>query len=136
MPLSVQTQIKPSFFPSRKLSDPVVEHIVGEHEPSEQVGVVHGLQDGLVFIEGHPVLTVITDIQGLSPFDRSGNLERETGSCITSQDIDESGLAGTVATYDAHSLIPLEVVSKILDKGLTVQAQSQMLAIDDLRTEP
>mgnify|MGYP006957392537 CR=1 FL=1 len=71
-------QVQATFLSTGKLADAVVQHVVREKELTQEMGVVHCLQNGLVLIELHSALTVVAYLQGLSPFDDTGGSTKLT----------------------------------------------------------
>ena len=60
-------KVEPALFASAESADLAVEHIVREQETSEKGRVIDYLQNGVVRVEFHSALSVISYFQGFSP---------------------------------------------------------------------
>ena len=110
-----------------------------EKELSQQPGVVHYVQHGILRIELHSCLAVIADFQGLSPF--NGSRQKPIRSIhifrivFTGQEIYESSLPGTIPTDDSDLFVTLEIVGKIVKVAVFPVPETHILAIDDFGSE-
>ena len=128
-------QVEPPFFAAGKLPDPRIQHIVRKQELSQQAGIVHRLQYGLILIEPHPFLAVVADLEGFSAVDDTGQLARVVRIHPTGEQVEEGGLARPVPTDDAHLFVALEIVGEPVQITLPSVVKTDLAAIDDFRAQ-
>ena len=97
-----------------------------EEETPQQAGVVDGFKHGLVSLEAHSALAVVTDLERLAPF-----YDARAGFDHSGEQVQKGGLAHSVAAYYAYLVAALELVAEVLEQWLSHPVVAQVVAVDD-----
>ena len=88
---------------------------------------------GLILVEAHAALTVITYFQGLAPFNDSRQLP--VFGYAARQDVKERGFPASILADNADSLEPLEIVCESVQIDILAVSETEVLAVDDFAAE-
>ena len=125
---------------------------MGEQEPSEQVCVVHDVEDGVFRIEFHTGLSVVSDFQGFAALDHASKQTTGISGCpelvfrfvgthhvrciIPCQEVYECAFPRSVAAHYPDFLVSLEIVGEMAEIISVSVSERHVFAVDDFRAKP
>ena len=105
---------------------------MGKEETPQKMRVVYRLEHRLAGLELHAGLVIIAHLERFTTVYHALQRTAPFGLPSTGDEVQERGFSGGVAPHDAHALIALEIVSKVLQIAFLLPPETHVPAIDHL----